>query len=61
MINQKTKSVLQKFSKIPLFEEHRAILIGGTVLAYHLGHRESSDLDPNYSEQVSDLPILISK
>ncbi|WP_353662638.1 nucleotidyl transferase AbiEii/AbiGii toxin family protein [Hydrogenimonas sp. SS33] len=45
MINRQTKSVLQRFSKIPLFEEHRAILIGGTALAYHLGHRESFDLD----------------
>jgi len=45
MINRQTKSVLQKFSKIPFFEEHRAILIGGTALAYHLGHRESFDLD----------------
>jgi hypothetical protein len=45
MINRQTKALLEKFSEIPLFEEHRAILIGGTALAFHLGHRESFDLD----------------
>ncbi len=45
MINRQTKVLLEKFSGIPLFEEHRAILIGGTALAFHLGHRESFDLD----------------
>ena len=45
MINQQTQTVLDKFKEIPLFSEHKAILIGGTALAYHLSHRESFDLD----------------
>ena len=45
MINQQTQTLLDAFTKIPLFSEHKAILIGGTALAYHLSHRESFDLD----------------
>ena len=45
MINPQTKALLEAFSRIDLFAEHQAILIGGTALAYHLGHRESFDLD----------------
>ena len=45
MINQQTQALLDKFTEIPLFSEHKAILIGGTALAYHLSHRESFDLD----------------
>ncbi len=45
MINPQTKALLETFSGIPLFPEHQAILIGGTAMAYHLGHRESFDLD----------------
>ena len=45
MINQQTQALLDKFKEIPLFSEHKAILIGGTALAYHLSHRESFDLD----------------
>lgn len=45
MINQQTLALFDKFTKIPLFSEHKAILIGGTALAYHLSHRESFDLD----------------
>ena len=45
MINQETQALLDKFKKIPLFSEHKAILIGGTALAYHLSHRESFDID----------------
>lgn len=45
MINQQTQALLNKFTEIPLFSEHKAILIGGTALAYHLSHRESFDLD----------------
>ena len=45
MINQQTQALLDKFKKIPLFSKHKAILIGGTALAYHLSHRESFDLD----------------
>ena len=35
MINQQTQALLDRFKKIPLFSEHKAILIGGTALAYH--------------------------
>jgi len=45
MIHPETEALLQAFSKIELFEQHRAVLIGGTALAYHLSHRESFDLD----------------
>jgi len=45
MINPQTKALLESFSHIDLFARHQAILIGGTALAYHLGHRESFDLD----------------
>jgi len=45
MINPQTKALLEAFSSVDLLAEHRAILIGGTALAYHLGHRESFDLD----------------
>ena len=45
MINPQTKALLESFSCIDLFAKHQAILIGGTALAYHLGHRESFDLD----------------
>ena len=45
MISHQTKALLERFSRIGLFDEHQAILIGGTALAYHLKHRESFDLD----------------
>ena len=45
MINPQTQTLLERFSRIYLFAEHRAILMGGTALAYHLKHRESFDLD----------------
>ena len=45
MINIQTRALLESFSCIDLFDKHQAILIGGTALAYHLGHRESFDLD----------------
>jgi len=45
MINPQTQTLLEEFSKIYIFAEHQAILIGGTALAYHLKHRESFDLD----------------
>jgi len=35
MISQQTQAMLDKFTVIPLFHEHKAILIGGTALAYH--------------------------
>jgi hypothetical protein len=60
MINQMTQTLLEKFSKIPLFEEHRSILIGGTALAYHLDHRESFDLDIcfPFAEKLPPLDFL---
>ena len=45
MINQQTQTLLDAFTQMPLFSQHKAILIGGTALAYHLSHRESFDLD----------------
>ncbi len=45
MINKQTKELLDAFSKIELFKKHKVILIGGTALAFHLGHRVSFDLD----------------
>ena len=60
MINQQTQALLDKFKKIPLFSEHKAILIGGTALAYHLSHRESFDLDIcfPFSEKLPELDFL---
>ena len=45
MINPITKALLERFSQIDILEKHKATLIGGTALAYHLKHRESFDLD----------------
>jgi predicted nucleotidyltransferase component of viral defense system len=60
MINPETQALLDKFKKIPLFSEHKAILIGGTALAYHLSHRESFDLDIcfPFSELLPKLDFL---
>ena len=62
MINQETQALLDKFKKIPLFSEHKAILIGGTALAYHLSHRESFDLDIcfPFSDKLPELDFLES-
>ena len=60
MINQQTQALLDKFKKIPLFSKHKAILIGGTALAYHLSHRESFDLDIcfPFSNKLPELDFL---
>lgn len=60
MINKQTQSLLDKFKKTPLFSEYKAILIGGTALAYHLSHRESFDLDIcfPFSEKLPNLDFL---
>lgn len=60
MINRQTQALLDKFKRIPLFAEHKAILIGGTALAYHLSHRESFDLDIcfPFSEKLPELDFL---
>lgn len=60
MINKQTQALLREFTKIPSFSEHKAILIGGTALAYHLSHRESFDLDIcfPFSEKLPELDFL---
>ncbi len=60
MINKQTQALLTKFTKIPSFSENKAILIGGTALAYHLSHRESFDLDIcfPFSEKLPELDFL---
>ena len=60
MINQQTQALLDKFKEIPLFSEYKAILIGGTALAYHLSHRESFDLDIcfPFSDKLPELDFL---
>ena len=60
MINQQTQALFDKFKEIPLFSEHKAILIGGTALAYHLSHRESFDLDIcfPFSDKLPELDFL---
>ena len=60
MINRQTQVLLDKFKQIPLFAKHKAILIGGTALAYHLAHRESFDLDIcfPFSDKLPELDFL---
>lgn len=60
MINQETQALLNEFKQIDLFSKHKAILIGGTALAYHLSHRESFDLDIcfPFSEKLPKLDFL---
>ena len=62
MINKQTNALLDKFTKVSLFSEHKAILIGGTALAYHLSHRESFDLDIcfPFSDKLPELSFLES-
>lgn len=62
MISQQTQALHDKFTVIPLFHEHKAILIGGTALAYHLSHRESFDLDIcfPFSDTLPELDFLDS-
>ena len=62
MINQQTQALLDRFKEISLFSEHKAILIGGTALAYHLSHRESFDLDICFPflEKLPELDFLES-
>ncbi len=57
MINQQTQALFDRLTEIPLFSKHKAILIGGTALAYHLSHRESFDLDICFPFSES-LPVL---
>ncbi len=57
MINPQTNTLLKRFKEIPLFKEYRAILIGGTALAYHVGHKESFELDICFPF-VDTLPTL---
>ena len=60
--DQQTQALLNKFKNISLFSEHKAILIGGTALAYHLSHRESFDLDIcfPFSNKLPELDFVIN-
>lgn len=60
MINKQTQTLLDKFKEISLLSENKAILIGGTALAYHLSHRESFDLDIcfPFSDKLPELSFL---
>jgi predicted nucleotidyltransferase component of viral defense system len=62
MIHPQTQALLDRFKQIPLFSENKAILIGGTALAYHLSHRESFDLDIcfPFSDKLPELDFLDS-
>jgi len=57
MIYPQTASLLESFSQEPLFEVHKAILIGGTAMAYHTNHRVSFDLDICFP-YATTLPVL---
>lgn len=60
MVNKQTQALLDKFKDITLFSKYKAILIGGTALAYHLSHRESFDLDIcfPFSDALPELDFL---
>ena len=60
MISRKTGILLEKFKHISLFSENKAVLIGGTALAYHFSHRESFDLDIcfPFSKKLPELDFL---
>jgi len=45
MIDPATRRLLERFAKIELLEKHKAVLIGGTAIAYYLNHRKSYDID----------------
>lgn len=45
MIYPKAATLLERFSKEPFFKETKAMLIGGTAIAYQSKHRMSFDLD----------------
>jgi predicted nucleotidyltransferase component of viral defense system len=57
MIHPPAKVLLEKFSKETLFKEHKAVLIGGTAIAYHTQHRVSFDLDISFPHHDT-LPSL---
>lgn len=62
MIYPKALALLEQFSKEEFLKEHRAMLIGGTAIAYHLGHRVSYDLDIAfvYDKTLPELSFLKS-
>ena len=39
------KEALEKIQSCDIFEKHPLYFVGGTALAYHLGHRVSEDID----------------
>lgn len=62
MIYPKALTLLERFSKEEFLKEYQATLIGGTAIAYHLGHRVSYDLDIAfvYDETLPELSFLKS-
>ncbi len=57
MIYPKALDLLERFSKETFLKKHQAMLIGGTAIAYHLGHRVSYDLDITFVH-LKTLPEL---
>jgi hypothetical protein len=62
MIYPKALTLLEQFSKEVFLKEYQAMLIGGTAIAYHLGHRVSFDLDIAFvhDETLPELSFLKS-
>ncbi len=61
MIYPKTFSVLDRFSKEEFLRENRAMLIGGTAIAYYLEHRISYDLDIAFVHNKTLPPLSFLK
>ena len=57
MIYPPAKDLLEAFSKESFFKEDKALLIGGTAIAYHTQHRVSFDLDICFPHHTT-LPSL---
>ncbi len=57
MIHPPAEALLEAFSKESIFSEHKAVLIGGTAIAYHTQHRVSFDLDISFPHHDT-LPSL---
>jgi len=61
MIYPKAEALLETFAQEKFLEEHRAVLIGGTAIAYQLQHRMSFDLDIvfPFAETLPELTFLV--
>ena len=57
MISPEAATLLERFSQEPFFNETRAVLIGGTAIAYQSKHRMSFDLDIAFPHHKT-LPTL---